>query len=156
MLRHQVSALQIDLCPKRELTLQFTTSQRAKSVEASKFPDELRPRPRMMSEGDDAAAESAAVVKPEKPRSKSVTSEGQLQRPLSVKCEAGDEAPRSGQDTAVDAAVEARVNGGGLSAPSLVRSLASSSPSSASPSEPPKVWKITSAYVEFLMACFGD
>ena len=26
MLRHQVSALQIDLCPKRELTLQFTTS----------------------------------------------------------------------------------------------------------------------------------
>ena len=108
----------------------------------------------MMSEGDDAAAESAAVVKPEKPRSKSVTSEGQLQRPLTVKCEAGDEAPRNGEDAT---AVEARVNGGGLSAPSLVRSLASSSsPSSAPPSEPPKVWKITSAYVEILMACFGD
>merc|ERR1719322_659153 len=59
--------------------------QRAKSVEASKFPDELRPRPRMMSKG-----EPAAVVKPEKPRSKSVTSEGQQRRPLAVKCEAGD------------------------------------------------------------------
>ena len=116
-------------------------------MEASKFPDELRPRPRMMSEGDDAAAESAAVVKPEKPRSKSVTSEGQLQRPLTVKCEAGDEAPMNGKDAAVDAA---RVNGGGgLSAPSLVRSLAP-------PSEPTKVWQIPFVSVEFLMAYFGD
>ena len=101
----------------------------------------------MMSEGDGAAAaeSAAAVVTPEKPRSKSVTSEGQLQRPLTVKCEAGDEAPMNGEDAAADAA---RVNGGGLSAPSLVRSLAP-------PSEPTKVWQMTSAYVEFLSACFG-
>ena len=86
--------------------------QRAKSVEASKFPDEFRPRPRMMSEGDGDAAPSAdSLTKSNRARSLSVTSN----------C-----APTPTLDgDAPENMAEPLVNGG-LSAPSLVRCLASS------------------------------
>ena len=89
--------------------------QRAKSVEASKFPSDIRPRPRMMSEGDGDAAPSAdSLTKSKKARSLSVTSNA-----------ASEMRPPTLDGDAPENEAEPLVNGG-LSAPSLVRSLASS------------------------------
>ena len=104
--------------------------QRAKSVEASKFPNEFRPRPRMMSEGDgDAAPSDDSITKSKKARSQSVTSNAASEM----------RTPTLEGDAAAENEAEPLVNGG-LSAPSLVRSFASSS---SSPSEQQnKVWNV--------------
>ena len=104
--------------------------QRAKSVEASKFPDEFRPRLRMTSEGDEPV-----VANSEKARSKSVTltATSEQRPPMSE----GDAPKNDKYDRGCEEA-EPLINGG-LSAPSLVRSLASSSTPPSS--EPHKVWR---------------
>ena len=122
--------------------------QRAKSVEASKFPNEFKPRPRMRSEGDEA--ESTFVAKSGKARSKSVTTE--QQRPLVTSNDLQRSLPTSDGDAAKNDEDAEPLANVGLSAPSLVRSLASSS--ATSPPEQQKVWWLCAQILNvFLREC---